>query len=590
MARKKPKARKTVRPSRPAPRRAAEAPPAVPPPPGGPTPRAELESRLRFETLLADLSSKFINLPAGAVDHAIDDAQRRVCEALGFDASALWQWTDSVPRIFTITHLHRPGGGSPPPERPDAQKMFPWSLQQLMAGKIVSFFVDTPPTEAVVDQATYRHYSIQSSLTIPLAAGGGPLLGAVSFNAMRAVRAWPPALVDRLQMVAQIFGNALARKASDLRLRKSEAQLATAVDLAELAFYEEDGNERFLLRDNRIRDLLGLVPGQQEGIRAHWATRIHPDDRDRMMDVSRRVRTAGLDRVSAEYRYLHPQRGTIWLTHLVHVLERDAGGKVVRTVGVLQDITPRKQAEAEIQRLRQDLSHVARVATLGELVSAFAHELNQPLGAILTNAEAAEILLRADPPDLAEALEILADIRRDDERAGEIIRRIRGFLRKRDTERIPLDANDLVRDVIRLVRNDAALREVAVETGLAPELPPLRGERIPLQQVLVNLAINAMDAMADAPVGKRKLAVRTARTGSGAVEVSVTDSGTGISAERIPHIFEPFYSTKPNGLGMGLPISRTIVEAHDGRIAAENNPGGGATFRVLLPPDGKTLP
>jgi hypothetical protein len=687
---------------------------------------ANVESRLRFETLLADLSTRFINLPAEEMDREIEDGQRRVCEALRFDMSAFWQWTDSHPRIFTITHLYRPGGGPPAPERPDAQNLFPWSLQQLMDGRTVPFLMEDPPPAAVVDQASYLRFGIRSSLTIPLSAGGGALMGALSFNARRAVQAWPSTLVDRLRLVAQIFANALARKSSDMRLReseaalrrsreqfalamegsddglwdweiatnrvyysprwkemlgyaddelpnafatwedrlhpedqeralaamksylaaprstfelecrlrhkdgryrwiltrgrascdaqgrpirmtgsnrditgrkqveaqlrKSQAQLASAVDLAELALYEEGQGERFTVQDNRIHDLLGLVPGQQEGIRAHWVNHIHPDDRDRMVDISGRVRTGGLDRIASEYRYLHPRRGPIWITHLVHVLERDSDGRVVRTVGVLQDITPRKQAEIDTLRLRQDLSHASRVTTLGEMVSAFAHEIKQPLGAILSNAEAADLLLRADPPDLAQTLEILADIRRDDERAGEIIQRIRGFLRKRDAERVPLDANDLVRDVVRLVQNDAALREVALQTELAPDLPRLRGDRVQLQQVLVNLVINAMDAMAEVPVGKRNLVLQTARTGTGGAEVAVADSGTGIPADRLPRLFEPFYSTKPNGLGMGLPISRTIVEAHNGRIATENNPGGGATFRILFPPDGGTPP
>jgi two-component system sensor kinase FixL len=233
--------------------------------------------------------------------------------------------------------------------------------------------------------------------------------------------------------------------------------------------------------------------------------------------------------------------------------------------------------------LRGQLAHVARVSTMGQLAASVAHELNQPLGAILSNAEAAELFLAQNPPALGELREILADIRSDDERASEVIRRMRTLLHKRELEQKPLEINSLAEDVLRLLSGDAALKKTSISAELMPGLPLIMGDRIHLQQVLLNLMLNGFDAMSSLPQEKRRLVVRTSRSTEGGVEVMVVDSGTGVLPEKLPHLFEPFYTTKTNGMGMGLSIARTIIEAHRGRISAENNITGGATFRFLLP-------
>lgn len=185
---------------------------------------AELEDRLRFETLIADLSSKFVNLPAGEVDREIEDAQRRVCEFLSIDLCALWQWTHDTPRYITITHLYRPLGGPPPPERIDGEEMAPWCLRQLAAGKIVAVAsMESLPPEAARDRDVWRHYGVKSALNFPLSAGG-QLFGALTFNTMREERTWPTEIVTRLTVVAQVFANALARKVTDQALRESMAE------------------------------------------------------------------------------------------------------------------------------------------------------------------------------------------------------------------------------------------------------------------------------------------------------------------------------------------------------------------------------
>jgi C4-dicarboxylate-specific signal transduction histidine kinase len=242
-----------------------------------------------------------------------------------------------------------------------------------------------------------------------------------------------------------------------------------------------------------------------------------------------------------------------------------------------------KLAEMEARRTLDQLAHVSRVAVLGELAASLAHELNQPLAAILSNAQAARRLLDATPAELGEVREALGDIVADDKRAGEVIRRMRTLLKKGQPQHELHSLNDLVREVARLVANDMLLRGADLHLELAPSLPAVRGDGIQLQQVVLNLLINALEATASVPAGQRHIWARTHSTRQEQVELSVRDSGGGIEPSRLPLIFEPFYSTKEQGLGMGLTISRSIVEAHGGRLWAESPPGQGALIGCVLP-------
>jgi C4-dicarboxylate-specific signal transduction histidine kinase len=219
--------------------------------------------------------------------------------------------------------------------------------------------------------------------------------------------------------------------------------------------------------------------------------------------------------------------------------------------------------------------------TMNELSTSLAHEINQPLGAILRNAEAAELFLQASSPDLEEVRAILADIRKDDQRAGAVIDRMRSLLKQREVEHTLLDLNLLAGEVITLVTPEANSRKVRLALEPVSSLPPVWGDRVQLQQVLLNLLLNAMDAMNDSAPDGRRITVRVQARGS-QVKIVVSDTGHGIPADKLSQVFKAFFSTKPNGLGMGLAISHSIIEAHGGSIRAKNNEAGGATFTITL--------
>ena len=248
------------------------------------------------------------------------------------------------------------------------------------------------------------------------------------------------------------------------------------------------------------------------------------------------------------------------------------------------DISERKQAELEAARRRNEMAHLSRVTTLGELSGSLAHELNLPLGAILSNAQAAQRILANGDADLAEVREILDDIVSEDKHAAEVIRRLRLWLKKGEGQQHPLHINKVVRDVLKLIRTDLVNQRVTVSTELSPNLPGITGDAVQLQQVLVNLMVNACDAMADCSVPERQLLICTGiEIGSSAVIVSVTDRGGSIPQKKIEEIFEPFFTTKEKGMGLGLSVCRTIIAAHRGKLWAANNADRGATFHFTLP-------
>ena len=251
--------------------------------------------------------------------------------------------------------------------------------------------------------------------------------------------------------------------------------------------------------------------------------------------------------------------------------------------GLFLERRRRSAAELEARRRLAEVAHMNRRAGIAALSASIAHELNQPLGAILSNAEAAELLLDRQPLDVALVKEMLGDIRRSDQRAADVITHMRELLRRDDSEPLEIDMNDVIRHVIELLAPEARQRGIFVSTALDPRRLSVRANSVHMQQVVLNLALNGMDAMRDVAPGNRRLAIQTALLDNATVEVAILDSGPGVPADILKRVFEPFFTTKPEGIGLGLSIAHTIIERAGGAISAENRPAGGAVFRFTLP-------
>ena len=308
----------------------------------------------------------------------------------------------------------------------------------------------------------------------------------------------------------------------------------------------------------------------------------HAADREHLERAVKKAAATG-DEFDVEYRVPVPDGSVRWIAARGRVEK----GNNHRMLGVAVDVTERKLAELRAVEDRNALRHMTRVSMLGQLSASIAHQLNQPLAAILGNAEAAQKMLARERVDLTELRNICDDIVADDNRAAEVIRHLGALYRRGDVRTEPFDLNELIRETLELLRAELLIRHVTPRTDLAPELPTIDGGRVQLQQVVLNLVINAADSMTDVDVAKRSLELRTETTGAD-VRLYVLDNGRGIPESDLKRVFDPFYSTKPGGMGIGLAICQSIVAAHRGSITATNNPGGGTTFCVTLPVEGTT--
>ncbi|HET9205739.1 MAG TPA: ATP-binding protein, partial [Burkholderiaceae bacterium] len=308
---------------------------------------------------------------------------------------------------------------------------------------------------------------------------------------------------------------------------------------------------------------------------------VHPDDRERVEAAIDRALTDGGE-YDLQHRIVSSTGDVRWIASRGSV-ELDARGAARYLRGATADITNRVRADMDAKTLRSEVAHLSRVATLGQLSGSIAHELNQPLTAILSNAQAALRFINAKTVDMEAIGDTLRDIVADDQRAGEIIWRLRALFQRGESKSEALPINALVSDVVALLRSDLVSRNVAIKVELGSDLLPIEGDRVQLQQVLFNLVFNACEAMADVPAAARALLIRTMQSDERTVLVSVSDAGPGVPPDQVHKIFEPFVSTKPLGIGLGLVISSSIAAAHGGRLWCVNNEGRGATFNFTLP-------
>ena len=369
-------------------------------------------------------------------------------------------------------------------------------------------------------------------------------------------------------------------KRNERALRESEERMSLAADAVNLGIWEWDlSKDEAWVTDTR-RAFMGW-PASGKITLEHFISRVHPDDRNRIRQAIDDAIHKGKD-YDSEYRMILSDGSVRWMSTCASV-RFDANAKPARLLGISIDITARKQAELEALQRRQEVGHLSRVAVMGEMATSIAHELNQPLSGIISNASAGQRFIDRGNVDLGELRDLLADIVADGRRAGDVIRGVQSMVKKGAPPRQRVNLNDLIMNVVRMVNPDVVLHSCEMETLLDPNLPPIEADPIQLQQVLINLVINAFDAMRNTPLDRRKVVIVTERNGDGAICTSVRDYGVGISEEARERLFDHFFTTKAEGLGMGLGIVRSIVESHGGTVTAENVADGGARFHFTLP-------
>ncbi len=650
---------------------------------------SDLRERLRFEELLADLSSKFVNLPPADVDHQIEDALRRVCEHLGIDLAVLWQWSTDDPGVIAPTHVY-PAPEGAQPAQPLHQEQYPWVVGEMLAGRMVVLSsMEELPAEAAVDRESARLSGIKSNLCLPLAVGGGPPVGALAFNTLQAERGWPDAVVNRLQLVAHVFANALARKSHVLSLQESEERLALAVDsagaglwmlefstgmfwatergraifgfssdeaismerfeasvhpedwdavrkaigqsartgdpvnvdyrilladgsvrwissrgrprydstgeperlmgvsiditerklseesfrasearlaagaeLAGLAFYEADFDSGVMFIDDRLRDLCGIPPDRELGLQAleFWMEHLHPEDLPRVLDRRQQMQDRRLDRVSIEYRYVHPSRGERWIHHLAGVAERDAIGRALRTFGVFRDVTESKQVENELRNLSRRLigAHEEERALLARELH---DDLTQRVAVLAIEAGRAE-LAGSDGPQATAMRSVREGLVRLSEDIHSLAYQLHPSV---------LDELGLVEALRAECERQRRQRRIELSLKLDP-LPAAvgKGEALCLfrvaQEALNNVARHA---------GARAASV-TLRPMDHGLLLAVRDDGVG---------FDP--ASPGRGRSLGLASMRERVRLVNGTLDLESSPGGGTSVIAWVPTEGE---
>lgn len=534
----------------------------------------EQEERFRFERVLTEISGDLVEASVETLDQAISGALEKVRGTMDFQSCLLFEHPRESEAIRILYHTdlaQREVGATAVPEL-----RFPWLCRQIQARKAIPLAnaCRDLPGDAAEEREYVRVKNIKSALVIPLHSTDGTIHG-VSFCTANRYQEWTDPLVWQLHALGDVLSSSVSRHRAEMELRLSEERFSKAFHASPSAVMI------FRARDETILDV-------NEG----WEKQFGHTYAEA---VGRLPEDLGLYRTEKERLNLGAMVDAVGALRDHEVILRTRAEKEITCIMSLETITIHDEAcyiaifhditdQRRMEEIRRSMMHVSRLALVGELTASIAHEINQPLGAILSNTEAAEMLMEAKHPPLDVIRQILADIRKDDLRASQVIRHIRTLVRRSPLRLLPIQANEVVMDVLKLLSTDAQKRGIMLQSELAPDTPAVPADRVHLQQVLINLIVNAMDAMTTSSTAcEPTVLVQTRRERSDGISISVRDRGNGIPEDRLPQIFESFFTTKVEGMGLGLAMARSIIEAHRGSIAAWNHPEGGAVFHFTLP-------
>jgi len=534
-----------------------------------------LEELLEFEHLLFELSVRFANVPADQAIVEVESALMRLVRFLGFDRSAFWEFIGEEQQYFLCSVAVE--GVEPPAPGPIPADLS-WFTKELRAGRTVIMRSDKDlPSEAAAAAEYNRRAGIRSVLIIPLPVDGR-VVAAIGFGALRATREWPAELIARVTIIGEVMAQALVRKRSEAALLTSEARWRSIFETSTLAITVFDQDLHYTATNAAFRAMLGYT---DEELRQLTPLDLTVEEERGTADIRlAALREGKIDHYVVEKQYRCKDGKVIWAQASVARVSQ-AGPEMY--IGTVIDITESKRAQDSLRATQSELARVAQLTTIGQMAASIAHEIKQPLTSIVMGSNAGLRWLAKEPPDLKEVRACLDLIADNGDRASQVIDSIRAMFQKGSNEREPLDVNQIIGDTLELVRDAAQKKRIALKGELADDLRPVFGNRVQLQQVMLNLFTNAIEAMDTELDGRRQLRVSSTRSAHDSVLITVADSGPGLPPKDINRIFDPFFTTKPQGMGMGLSICRSLIEAHNGRLSARSGAERGAVFEITLP-------
>jgi len=545
---------------------------------GPPTTRtsdASLEELLAFERLLSDLSARYANVAGDQVVAEIEGALKRLLKFLGFDRSAFWEFVNDDKQYFlcsaAVEGVEAPSRGPVPPE-------LGWFAKELRAGRTIVIRSDKDiPPEAAAAAEYNRRAGVRSVLVIPLPVGSR-VVAAIGFGAFRSTREWPAEFVARVTVIGEVMAQALARTRSEAVLKASEARWQSIFESSSIGISTFDQDMHYLATNPAFRDMLGY---SVEELR-------HLTPLDITVEAGRemaRTRLAELQQGKVDHYVVVKQYrrkdGTVMWGH--SSVARAPEARQEMFIGTMIDITQNKRAEEKLRATQTELARVTSLTAAGQMAASIAHEINQPLASIALGCSASLRWLAKTPPNLDEVKTALNRISDASDRASQVVDGIRAMFKNDSRQKVSVDLNKMIREVIALLDVELQSHQILVKAELSPKLRPILADGVQLRQVIANLVTNAIEAMDAVDDRARSLRLKSAVSDPEGILITVEDSGPGIDPENLDRIFHPFFTTKSRGMGMGLSICRSIVEAHHGRLSARSVADRGSVFQIALP-------